>query len=470
MAESIILSVAIVVVFALAAMGRGAVSLLRSRGAQSARIEDEARVAAEIARDRALTDLRDLEMEHALRKLNDTDYQELKNHAEGDAYIALRKLREITEDSDRKPSSSAILVFALAGALGALGPQPAEAQQLPAGHPPIASSPAVPANPAVGRIDVHAVHIAPNGVTRPLGGARAVLTIEQRRPGPREVHDMVQESTLVLDSHGRTVVTDQKIPAGGRARLSLVHEGVRFEALADAEGRLRVQAHDAATTLEGVTARVHVGLSVDEARVWVQTDLVFNNPTGRVIDLSGSDAALQLPLVGPVIGALVLTAGWMPPQARRHMRLRTTPDRGQLDLVDGAWTYRGLVMPGATTRLQVRYPIDIHRDEMVLGVRFDEMAIEDLLVTMESGSRVEPEVILSRPSAGQGSDEIGGTTRVAWLDGPLPAGESLQMTLLRLPASPDVVRRMVLLSLFAAAAALGVGLLRARALSRAPHA
>ena len=59
MAEPIILSVAIVVVFAIAAMGRGVVSLIRSRGSQSARIEDEARVAAEIARDRALTDLRD---------------------------------------------------------------------------------------------------------------------------------------------------------------------------------------------------------------------------------------------------------------------------------------------------------------------------------------------------------------------------------------------------------------------------
>jgi hypothetical protein len=464
MAEPIILCVAIMVVLAIAAMGRGFVSLLRSRGSGSAATADEARVEAEMARERALTDLRDLEMEHALRKLNDKDYEELRNRAEGDAYLALRNLRNLAKDPEGSPPVGVILALAFAGLLSSSGA--IEAQSLPAGHPPIAGAPAAPAASSRAPIQLHAVHIAPNGLTTPLAGDRVVVSVDKRRPGRREVFDSVSEEVVILDQHGRALLKDQTVPAGGRAMASLIYEGTRFVGLADAQGRIRIDAHDTDTSLSELSVRLHVALSVDEARVWVQTDLVFRNPTGRVIDLSQREAPLALPLLGPVIGGQVLTAGWMPPQARRHMRLRTTPDRGRLDLVDGALTYEGLILPGVNTQLQVRYPLDIDRARMALGIRYDTLPIEDLLVTLESGSRIEPEVVLSRPSAGQGSAEVGGTTRVAWLAAPLPAGESVELTLLRLPAPPRVVGRMVIFSLALGALALGVGLLRARALAR----
>ena len=467
MALPIILGVAIVVVFALAAIGRGIVLLAASRGAGSAGEEDRVRLAAEIARDRALTDLRDIEMEHALRKLNDADYTELKRVAEGDAYAALRRLRALAEERAKSTGLGVWIAMLLAGAL--CTPGDLVAQALPAGHPPIASAPTTPAVKAGVQLQVHAVHIAPNGVMNPLAGVRAVVTVESRRPGPREVFDPSAEAVLILDGHGRGVLAGESIPRGGRARAAIVYQGTRFEALADAEGQMRIDAFDRGESLAELSARLHVGLSVDESRVWVQTDMVVHNPTGLVIDLTRTQEALQLPLVGPVIGGVAITAGWMPPQARRHMKIRSTPDRGLSDLVDGTWTYKGLILPGATTRFQIRYPLDIDRDEMKLGLRYDQMPIEDFLVTMESGSRIQPNVVLSRPSVGQGSDEPGGGTRVTWLANPLPAGETVEMRLMRLPASPNIVRRLVLGGLLLGAFAWGVGLLRARALARVRH-
>lgn len=455
----IITLLALVLIFALSWLVRGASLAARTTGRGSA-TDDAARAVLVEDRERALMVLKDIEFDYSLKKLDDFDYQSLKTEWEAKALAAIKALNHHDEEHYGGEGPTSVALLALAGGTLALlllaGASPAVAQ--PGGNPHGGGFGQVGAGT---QLDV--VRLTEAGAMVPFGGGSVAVRARKRLPGKDDRWEEVGSAVVVTNKAGKARVPRITKDANTELVATVFYKGHAFEGRASSPGeRIVIVVYETTASLEDVSVRAAVSFSVDESVIRTQLDYVFVNRSPVAIDTSERDSALMLPIPSPVVGDLVVAQGWLPPQSSGHAATEVTPERGRVVFEGGGIGYRGLILPGEATRVRVAYPMNPPDDLVDLGVLAGELTVDELVVALRWGPRLDLSLRSEQPAFGSRTND--GSERIALLRmaDPLSPGDAFRFRLGRLPVEGRVRRPVALWGGLGAVFALALIVLRGR--------
>jgi hypothetical protein len=257
------------------------------------------------------------------------------------------------------------------------------------------------------------------------------------------------------------------IPGGAEVDVMVLRDGTWFAAMPSQQGggQFVARTYETTTELDALSLRVQADLAVEEGALSVRATYVFINESPLAVDLAAREEAVFLPLLSPVAMGGVVSRGWMPPQAPRHISSSISPKRGRVAKEAGGLAYRGLVLPGEVTTVRVGYPLDYPADAMEVGFLAESLPMDEVLVGLRWGQRLAPQLRASMPMLGGATNQGAQSMLVLKAAEPVPLGAELTMELRHLPVHGVVGRRDATALLLVGGFALLVALLRSRALA-----
>jgi hypothetical protein len=438
MSTLIIVLLALVLVVGLSWLVRGFAVAGRARSASDAVELTSERIALEEDKERALTTLKDLEFDRALKKISDEDYEELRAIYEQRAMEAIRRLELDDAANDAQspgPGAGAGAVLLLLAKL-LLTPDVAVAQGMPAGHPPIGGMDQAASPGGVRDVEVDVLRVEPSGATVTYPGATVVIRADKRRPGPSGDTDTLLERVMIADEQGIALFRGLAVPAGATLSTLVLHDGTWFDGqdISGSGARYIAVAYDTTTSLDALSMRVQVQWTVDEGVIRAQTEIEFLNRSPLAIDLTRREEPLFLPIPSPVVGGEVLTRGWLPEQAPGHTGSESSPRSARLLFQQGGVAWRGLILPGEISSVRLVMPLDLPDDLAELGFHAEAVPIEDLVVAVQTGAKIDLRVDTDAAIWGTQVDD--GTQAVTILRAidRIAVGDSVTFDLRHLPA------------------------------------
>jgi hypothetical protein len=443
-----------VLVLAIAVLLR-AIALSRSRAVAAGGEPDMRRVLLEEEKDRALQTLRDIDLDYQLRKLSDADYAALRGDWEKRAVAAIRALEAAGGQSSGR--SVARDLSSLLAVLGVLSGGADAAWAFPVGDRAAAADEARQSDKRSLRVDV--LRMDPAGAMVPYGGAEVSLHWPVNdmggatpAPAPR---------AAVADRAGRVEFPDLEAAGDAEIRAVTVRQGAVFVTTAKAtDSRAILLAYDTTTDRAQLSVRVQARLVVSDGELQARLEYTLVNRSPRAIVARWDGEPLVLPLLAPVVGGEVLTGGWLPPQAAKNTGTDVDPAIGAAELAGGTFVYRGVILPGESTKVRLGMPLTAPGSFTELGLVASDVRIEEAVVSLEWGPKVNVRLTTAHDAWGAHFDNGGSSTRAIRLAAPLEPGEQAVFRLDHLPVEGEVRRAIAFWAAVAAVVALAVAMIR----------
>lgn len=464
---SVIITIALALVLVLAVYQAARLVLAASRAGSGNlhRHEDIRIVHLRDERERSLASLKEMEVDLEMGKLSREDYDELRSWYEQRAVEAIRALRDLEK------GTGAVLAAVLAMAV-VLGGGSVHAQEMPPGHPPIdgaggmggATGDSLPANTDA---TVRVIHTDATGATGPRAGVRVLVeAMEAQRPGMNDDPAVLAVWTALTGADGVAQLGRLKVPSGANLQVMVVDGALRYPARTRTGAEWVVRTYDTTTEIDALSMDGRIDMAVEEGSLTVRLTWTFVNESSVAVDLAARERPVFLPLLAPAAMGSVISHGFMPPQATKHVRMSASPDMGRISVEEGGFAYRGLVLPGESMTVRIGYPLDYPADDMSIGVRAEVVPVRTLLLTLTRASRLNPEMRVSVPVVGADSDQ--GQDRMLMVKAidPLDVGAEVTLNVRNLPVHGRIGRWTATGLMSVGALVLVIAFLRSRAVAR----